>query len=56
MSRATYSYQRVIRLGLTDANSAWQRRTGDRIVFLRRAPYITVVRQRKVNDDNEETV
>jgi hypothetical protein len=56
MTRATHSYQRVIRLGLTDANREWQKRTGDRIVCLRHAPYITVVRQRKANDDNEETV
>ena len=54
--RATYSYQRVVMLGLADANREWLRRTGDRIVRLRHAPYIKIVRQRKVNDDNQETV
>jgi hypothetical protein len=36
--------QRVIRLGLTDANREWQRRKDDRLVGLKHPPYIRVVR------------
>jgi len=42
----SYSYRRVIGLGLLDSNCRWFERTGDRVVALPRSPWLNIVRGR----------